>query len=125
MLRAKKILAYVAERVEAPAAEPEANPMRVEEYLELYCHDQVSTSPDTFFLLIMLHKEADPLLCSFPFLLWRQLVPPNMTLATLRTHVWRTGGDVALSYKANGRKVIVPASPEHPLAVVNGYAAPS
>ena len=41
MLRAKKILAYVAERVEAQPVEPEANPMKVEEYLELFCHDQV------------------------------------------------------------------------------------
>lgn len=42
MLRAKKILSYVAERIEAPAPQPDPNPMKVEEYLELYCHDQVS-----------------------------------------------------------------------------------
>jgi Domain of unknown function (DUF3337) len=42
MLRAKKILAYVAERIEAEPTEPEPNPMKAEEYLELYCHDQVS-----------------------------------------------------------------------------------
>jgi WD repeat-containing protein 48 len=29
-----------------------------------------------------------------------------MTLATLRVHVWKTGGDVLLCYKANGRKPI-------------------
>jgi WD repeat-containing protein 48 len=29
-----------------------------------------------------------------------------MTLATLRTHVWRGGNDVVLHYKANGRKDI-------------------
>jgi WD repeat-containing protein 48 len=29
-----------------------------------------------------------------------------MTLATIRTHVWRGGGDVLLFYKANGRKQI-------------------
>lgn len=29
-----------------------------------------------------------------------------MTLATLRTHVWRGGNDVILHYKANGRKEI-------------------
>lgn len=45
MLRAKKILAYVAERIEAQPAEPEPNPMKVEEYLELYCHDQVWIPP--------------------------------------------------------------------------------
>ena len=27
-----------------------------------------------------------------------------MTLATLRVHVWRMGGDVVLCYKSNGRK---------------------
>lgn len=42
MLRAKKILAYVAERIEAQPTEPEPNPMKVDEYLELYCHDQVN-----------------------------------------------------------------------------------
>jgi WD repeat-containing protein 48 len=45
MLRAKKILTYVAERIEAQPAEPEPNPMKVEEYLELYCHDQVWRLP--------------------------------------------------------------------------------
>lgn len=29
-----------------------------------------------------------------------------MTLATLRTHVWRGGNDIVLYYKANGRKEI-------------------
>jgi WD repeat-containing protein 48 len=31
-----------------------------------------------------------------------------MTLASLRAHVWRGGGDVLLYYKANGRKEIKP-----------------
>lgn len=29
-----------------------------------------------------------------------------MTLASIRAHVWRGGGDVLLYYKANGRKEI-------------------
>jgi hypothetical protein len=33
-----------------------------------------------------------------------QKVDPNTTLATLRVHVWRTGGDVVLFYKSNGKK---------------------
>ncbi|RMD43753.1 hypothetical protein DV735_g1314, partial [Chaetothyriales sp. CBS 134920] len=33
-----------------------------------------------------------------------QKVDPNMTLATLRAHVWRTAGDVVLYYKSNGKK---------------------
>lgn len=31
-----------------------------------------------------------------------------MTLATMRTHLWRTSGDMVLHYKANGRKEIHP-----------------
>lgn len=45
MLRVKKILAYVAERIEAPPEEGDAQeeePLRPDEYLELYCNDQVS-----------------------------------------------------------------------------------
>ena len=42
MLRAKKILAYVAERIETAPSQPDSNALKPEEYLELYCHDQVS-----------------------------------------------------------------------------------
>lgn len=42
-----------------------------------------------------------------------QLLPLKMTLATLRTHVWRGGNDVVLHYKANGRKEI-PIPPPQP-----------
>lgn len=43
MLRARKILSYVAERIEpAPSKEDEATQMKPEEYLELYCQNQVS-----------------------------------------------------------------------------------
>lgn len=34
-----------------------------------------------------------------------------MTLATIRSHLWRGGGDVVLFYKANGRKQILHAPP--------------
>lgn len=34
-----------------------------------------------------------------------------MSLATLRTHVWKGGSDIVLHYKANGRKEIRPAPP--------------
>lgn len=36
-----------------------------------------------------------------------------MTLASIRAHVWRGGGDVILHYKANGRKEIK-QHPQHP-----------
>ncbi|OKL56220.1 hypothetical protein UA08_08474 [Talaromyces atroroseus] len=81
MLRAKKILTYVAERIDPPnPADPDPNPMQPEEYLELYCQNT--------------------------------LVPINMTLATIKTHIWRTGGDMILFYKANGKKAILPPVPE-------------
>lgn len=42
MLRAKKVLAYVAERIDPPNPdEPEANVMPPEDYLELYCQKMV------------------------------------------------------------------------------------
>lgn len=34
-----------------------------------------------------------------------------MSLATLRTHVWKGGNDIVLHYKSNGRKVIQLAPP--------------
>ncbi|KAL8928095.1 MAG: hypothetical protein Q9172_001082 [Xanthocarpia lactea] len=72
MLRAKKICAYVAERIEPQPEHPDPDALKPEEYLELYCQDK--------------------------------LVPPNTSLATLRAYIWKTGGDVLLYYKSNGRK---------------------
>jgi len=91
MLRARKILGYVAERIEAQPTKEELERMEAagevrmkpEEYLELWCNGQ--------------------------------LIPVTMTLASIRAHVWRGGGDVLLHYKANGRKEIKPPVPvAHP-----------
>jgi hypothetical protein len=41
MLRAKKILSYVAERIEPAPEKPDPDALKPEEYLDLYCHDQV------------------------------------------------------------------------------------
>ncbi|KAL2155402.1 hypothetical protein VTH82DRAFT_144 [Thermothelomyces myriococcoides] len=80
MLRVRKILAYVAERIDPVREGEERGPdaLKPEEYLELYCNDQ--------------------------------LLPVKMTLATLRTYIWRDTKDIVLHYKANGRKEI-PMSP--------------
>lgn len=92
MLRAKKVLAYVAERIDPPNPdEPEVNPMQPEEYLELYCQ--------------------------------KMLVPSNMTLATMRTHLWRTSGDMILHYKTNGKKEIRP--PPSLMGNTESHVAPS
>ncbi|PSN73177.1 WD repeat protein-like protein [Corynespora cassiicola Philippines] len=82
MLRARKILAYIAERIEpTPTKEElEQGVMKPEEYLEIYCQNQ--------------------------------LIPPTMTLASIRAHVWRGGGDVILYYKANGKKEIKQRTPQ-------------
>lgn len=45
MLRAKKILSYVAERIEPAPEKPDPDALKPEEYLDLYCHDQVRAFP--------------------------------------------------------------------------------
>lgn len=75
MLRVRKVLSYVAERIEPPPGEGDET-MAPEKYLELYCNDQ--------------------------------LLSPTMTLATLRTHIWKAGSDIVLYYKTNGAKKIRP-----------------
>ena len=78
MLRAKKIMSYVAERIEPRPGgmllddEDDPNAMKPEEYLELWCQNT--------------------------------LVKPTVTLATLRAHIWKNGGDVVIYYKSNGRR---------------------
>ncbi|KAF4447646.1 hypothetical protein F53441_8850 [Fusarium austroafricanum] len=54
MLRVRKILSYVAERIEPPLEEPEENLMRPEEYLELYCNEQL-LSPVTTLATLRTH----------------------------------------------------------------------
>jgi WD repeat-containing protein 48 len=92
MLRVKKILSYVAERIEATPEKPDPDALKPEEYLELYCYDQVSP----------------PLpLCPYVFFAdVAKKLPITMTLATLRAHIWKGGADVMLYYKSNGKKVI-------------------
>ena len=41
MLRVRKILAYVAERIEPQPEKVDPKAMKPEEYLELYCQNQV------------------------------------------------------------------------------------
>ncbi len=89
MLRVKKILAYVAERIEAAPENPDPDALRPEDYLELYCYDQVSDSPHPQKISNRSKK-----------------LPITMSLATLRAHVWKGGADVMLYYKSNGRKPI-------------------
>ena len=54
MLRAKKVLAYIAERIETLPMYPESDALKPEEYLELYCQDQVRVSQLQIRLLVSL-----------------------------------------------------------------------
>ena len=116
MLRTKKILSYVAERIEPAPAQGEER-MKPEEYLELWCQNQVS---DTQFY--------SRVVC---VLIFEQIVPATMTLATIRSHLWRGGGDIVLYYKANGKRQILHAPPApssipiSPKPESNGEAAPA
>lgn len=96
MLRAKKILAYVAERIDPLYDERQEGGMKPEEYLELYCQNMVR-SPS-----LVSHKTT---MRSTPTNN-QQLLPLNMTLATMRTHIWRSSGDMILHYRANGKREI-------------------
>lgn len=112
MLRVKKILSYVAERIEAPEENPSEDALKPEEYLELYCNDTVS----------ICRRGADNVTCLL--ILIPQLLGPTMTLATLRTHVWKGGNDIVLHYKANGKKQIKPPPTPPPEPVVESADAP-
>lgn len=54
MLRVRKILAYVAERIDPQPEEPDPDALKPEEYLELYCNDMVR--PFCFFFSVSLPK---------------------------------------------------------------------
>lgn len=69
MLRVKKILAYVAERIEAAPEHPDPDALKPEEYLELYCYDQVSylaTVPRTLLTIIEIANINEPCYVTSP-----------------------------------------------------------
>lgn len=125
MLRAKKILAYVAERIEAPAPAPTPPPASTAPTTTSDADDATNTTtdsaqpaptPDPSTTTSTTAPEDANLKPEEYLQLYcqNQLVDMNMTLATLRVHVWRTGGDVVLYYRSNGRKKLrLP----HPAAV--------
>jgi WD repeat-containing protein 48 len=120
MLRAKKVLAFVQQKIDPPDPEnPNANPYKPEEYLELYCQNTVSSRADstsvrTASLFVRLTRVL------------MQLIPPDMTLSTIRTHIWRSGADMVLIYKANGKREIpIPEdSPSDSAAATNQESEP-
>ena len=71
------------------------------------------------------------LFCGDCVLIIEQIVPATMTLATIRSHLWRGGGDIVLYYRANGKRQILHAPPAataipiSPKPESNGEAAPA
>jgi WD repeat-containing protein 48 len=109
MLRAKKIMAYVAERIEAPPPpHPPPPPAPAPDEETHHPAEENTVDSDAARSFDTREGESDePALKPEDYLeLYCQglKVDPNTTLATLRVHVWRTGGDVVLHYKSNGRK---------------------
>ena len=88
MLRAKKIIAYVTDRIDPDNAPDPDDPQQSQQPSEDSTNDQPLLKPEDYIDLIC-HD---------------QRVPHDMTLATLRAHVWKTGGDVVVYYRSNGRK---------------------
>ena len=80
MLRARKMATYVAEKLEPP--DPNVEP------------DPDAMRADAYI----------DLLCN------NQLLAPKTTLAWMKSHIWRGGGEMVIQYKANGQKRIVPTA---------------
>ncbi|KAK6332367.1 hypothetical protein TWF696_003085 [Orbilia brochopaga] len=52
-----------------------------------------------------------------------EVIPLNMTLATMKAHVWRTGGDVVVHYRIKGGEEPIERRKVEPLAVVESTAS--
>lgn len=53
------------------------------------------------------------------------MVAPKMTLASIRSHLWRGGGDVVLYYKSNGKKALKLVQPAATAAPTGTVLAPA
>ncbi|SMR58474.1 unnamed protein product [Zymoseptoria tritici ST99CH_1E4] len=97
MLRARKIAGYVAERIDGSGNISTAGRVGSVSTMEGEAkRDGEEVDGETEEKLRP--EEYLELWCQ------GQLVPPTMTLATIRSHIWRGGGDIVLGYKSNGRK---------------------
>lgn len=76
MLRARKVVSYVAERIES-ALIPSDTKDQPDTWLDILCQDKVRLS----------------------FTELTQIVPPKWTLQTIRTQMWRQGGDIIFTYR--------------------------
>ncbi|KAF8469164.1 hypothetical protein BDZ91DRAFT_87629 [Kalaharituber pfeilii] len=109
MLRARKITMYVAERL-PPESLPDgvlplsiSTPTPQTQQAQPTAQSQVATPPSTASGMAPLQPQPKPeewleLLCH------GQVVKPSQTLTTIRSHVWKSGGDVVLTYRWKGWK---------------------
>lgn len=89
VIRLRKAIDYIMDRLEPIDDTEESSRLRPEECLELWCQDQVRQP---------FEKPPDTVLT------FSQRVNLSYTLAQLKTHVWKSGGDVTLRYKSTGRR---------------------
>ncbi|KKF92263.1 UBP9-binding protein bun107 [Ceratocystis platani] len=117
MLRVRKILGYVADKID-PIPQPKIKPTRIrQEGMEQAPGSGGSQNQQGEDALDEEEEEENEgearpnpeeyleLYCN------DQLLPVSMSLATLRAHVWKSGSDVMLYYKSNGRRTIPPPPP--------------
>ncbi|KAL1893824.1 hypothetical protein Cpir12675_003943 [Ceratocystis pirilliformis] len=123
MLRVRKILGYVADKID-PIPQPKIKPARMRQEGMEQAPGSGGTAQDGMGSQNQQGEDAldeeeeeeegearpNPeeyleLYCN------DQLLPVSMSLATLRAHVWKSGSDVTLYYKSNGRRTIPPPPP--------------
>ncbi|CAG8786793.1 3233_t:CDS:2, partial [Cetraspora pellucida] len=84
MLRARKILSYIVEKLELDQPEPGKNvgEKSLTDTLEKDEKTKNSLKPEMWLELV----------CS------DQILPPTMTLATIKSHIWKQNGDLVMTY---------------------------
>ncbi|TGZ83715.1 WD40 repeat-like protein [Ascodesmis nigricans] len=98
MLRAKKILAYIAERLQPPYMKESFAPGKPQDSQpSSSSSSSVSTKSTRSTTKFVKPEDWLELLCH------DQLVPLTMTLATIRSYMWKNNGDVTLSFR---RKIV-------------------
>lgn len=105
MLRARKILAYVAEKLEAlsttppgTANSPTTHPASSSTTIASGISSTTNSSSGDDAEAALKPEDWLELYCQ------NQVVPLKMTLATMRTQIWKGGSDVALFYRMNGKR---------------------
>ncbi|CAK7274826.1 hypothetical protein SEPCBS57363_006362 [Sporothrix epigloea] len=121
MLRVKKILAYVAEKLEPPAPAPAIVSIPaagvptvppVPEETETTDGDEIGAASKAITAVKAAESETESLKPEEYLELYcnEQRLPHAMSLATVRAHIWKNSSDILLYYKSNGRKKLQTAA---------------